>query len=166
MLSASPGFPSLRSDDARPRCSRSSSVLACTPTAREVVSGLSFLSISRTGILNLESSMAAIIPVGPAPAIKTGLKSSRIFCPPACDLCQVNRFITLDNRRMLHPNFIEVLGPFVQSRLVLHHERDWVITNHCRWLHPRLHAERLSMRVRVTSNVQRAVCAIPGCSAE
>jgi hypothetical protein len=48
-----------------------------------VVSGLSFLSISRTGILNLESSMAAIIPVGPAPAIKTGFKSSLMFCPVA-----------------------------------------------------------------------------------
>jgi hypothetical protein len=30
-------------------------------------------------MLNLDSSMAAIMPVGPAPAIKTGFKSSLMF---------------------------------------------------------------------------------------
>ena len=41
--------------------------------------GSVFFSIRRTGILNLDSSMAAIMPVGPAPAIKTGFKSSLMF---------------------------------------------------------------------------------------
>ena len=46
--------------------------------AREVASGSAFFLIRRTGMLNLESSMAAIMPVGPAPAIKTGFKFSFI----------------------------------------------------------------------------------------
>jgi hypothetical protein len=40
-------------------------------------------------MLNLDSSMAAIMPVGPAPAIKTGFKSSLMFVLQLCDLiCQ------------------------------------------------------------------------------
>src|SRR5258708_31232548 len=37
-------------------------------------------------MLNLDSSIAAIMPVGPAPAIKTGFKSSLMFVLQPCEL--------------------------------------------------------------------------------
>jgi hypothetical protein len=50
-------------------------------------------------MLNLDSSIAAIMPVGPAPAIKTGFKSSLMFVLQHCDLGLVNRFIALPTSR-------------------------------------------------------------------
>jgi hypothetical protein len=43
--------------------------------AREVVEGVSSLSTIRTGTLKRENSIAAVMPVGPAPTINTGLIS-------------------------------------------------------------------------------------------
>jgi hypothetical protein len=50
-------------------------VRAWTPMAREVVAGSAVFSMSRTGIPKRASSIAAVIPVGPPPAIRTGLTS-------------------------------------------------------------------------------------------
>jgi hypothetical protein len=50
------------------------------PAARDVVAGSSNLSIRRTGIPNRFNSIAAVMPVGPAPTIKTGVVVVRCCC--------------------------------------------------------------------------------------
>jgi hypothetical protein len=45
-----------------------------------VVAGFSNLSMRRTGIANRFNSIAAVIPVGPAPTIKTGLVEVMCLC--------------------------------------------------------------------------------------
>jgi hypothetical protein len=47
--------------------------------AREVAEGVSSLSTNRTGTLKHENSLAAVMPVGSAPTINTGLISLILF---------------------------------------------------------------------------------------
>src|ERR1700753_3895418 len=72
MLPKVAGLPRRTISSARWRCSSNSIVLAWIPRAREVEDGPSALSTRRTGILNLSSSSAVVMPVGPAPTIKIG----------------------------------------------------------------------------------------------
>jgi hypothetical protein len=71
MLPARPRFPFASILSTRPRCSNSPSVRAWTPTARDVVAGLGIFSMMRIGICSRDNSSAAVMPVGPAPTMRT-----------------------------------------------------------------------------------------------
>src|SRR5438067_4081551 len=73
---------------ARPICPYSSSVRACTATARDVVPGSEVLSTIRTGTPSRASHSANTRPVGPAPTIRTSVLVVLKFL---CSRCRVDQ---------------------------------------------------------------------------